>query len=85
MVLRGINSVGAFCYVELGTVRFHLKLLKLKPDFQLKEDGTLTKRYFKTLLKRYFTKRYFCKRYSLKHLANFHVLSIAYFDLCLIQ
>ena len=46
MVLRGINSVGAFCYVELGTVRFHLKLLKLKPDFQLKEDGTLTKHYF---------------------------------------
>ena len=38
--------MGAFCYVELGTVRFHLKLLKLKPDFQLKEDGTLTKRYF---------------------------------------
>ena len=38
--------MGDFCYVEPGTVRFHLKLLKLKPDFQLKEDGTLTKRYF---------------------------------------
>ena len=43
--IRGINSVEDFCYVEPGTVRFHLKFLKLKPNFQLKEDGTLTKRY----------------------------------------
>ena len=44
--IRGINSAGDFCYVEPGTVSFYFKRLKLKPDFQMKEDGTLTKCYF---------------------------------------
>ena len=44
--IRGINSAGDFCYVEPSTVMFYLKFVKLKPDFQMKEDGTLTKRYF---------------------------------------
>ena len=44
--IRGINSAGDFCYVEPGTVMFYLKFVKLKHDFQMKEDGTLTKRYF---------------------------------------
>ena len=44
--IRGINSVGDFCYVEPDSVRFYLKFLKLKPDFQMKEDGTLAKHCF---------------------------------------
>ena len=44
--IRGINSAGDFCYVEPDSVRFYLKFLKLKPDFQMKEHGTLTKRSF---------------------------------------
>lgn len=44
--IRGINVAGDFCYIEPGTVSFYLKQLKPKPDFQLKDDGTLAKRYF---------------------------------------
>ena len=33
-------------YIEPGTVSFYLKQSKPKPDFQLKNDGTLVKRYF---------------------------------------
>ena len=44
--IRGINSAGDFCYVEPDSVRFYLKFLKLKPDFQMKKDSTLTKRCF---------------------------------------
>ena len=44
--IRGINVAGDFCYIEPGTVRFYLKQLKPKPDFQLKDDGTLVKHYF---------------------------------------
>ena len=44
--IRGINEAGDFCYVEPGTVSFYLRQSKPKPDFQLKDDGTLAKRYF---------------------------------------
>ena len=44
--IRGINVAGDFCYIEPSTVSFYLKQSKPKPDFQLKDDGTLTKRYF---------------------------------------
>ena len=44
--IRGVNSTGDVCYVQPDSVRFYLKLLKLKPDFQMKEDGTLAKHYF---------------------------------------
>jgi len=39
--IRGINSAGDFCYVEPGTVRFYLKKVKPRPDFQMRDDGTL--------------------------------------------
>lgn len=39
--IRGINAAGDFCYVQPGTVRYQLKLLKGQPDFQILEDGTL--------------------------------------------
>ena len=44
--IRGINEAGDFCYVEPGTVSFYLRQSKPKPDFQLKDDGTLAKCYF---------------------------------------
>ena len=44
--VKEINSAGDFCYVEPGTVTFSLKFVKLKPGFQMKEDGTLAKCYF---------------------------------------
>ena len=44
--IRGINSAGDFCHVEPDSVRFYLKFLKLKPDFQMKEHGILMKRCF---------------------------------------
>ena len=44
--IRGINVAGDFCYIEPGTVSFYLKQSKPKPDFQLKNNGTLVKRYF---------------------------------------
>ena len=44
--MGGINSVGGFSYIEPHSVRFYLKFLKLKADFQMKEDGTLKKSCF---------------------------------------
>ena len=44
--IRGINSAGDFCYMEPSTVRFYLKHVNPKPNFQMKNDGTLTKCYF---------------------------------------
>lgn len=44
--IRGINVAGDFCYIEPGTVSFYLKQSNPKPDYQLKDDGTLAKRYF---------------------------------------
>lgn len=44
--VRGINVAGDFCYVEPDTVSFYLKQSKPKLDFQLKDDGTLSKHYF---------------------------------------
>ena len=39
--IRGINMAGDFCYVEPDTVRFYLKKLKRRRDFQMQDDGTL--------------------------------------------
>lgn len=39
--IRGINEAGDFCYVKSGTVRYQLKFIKGRPDFQILEDGTL--------------------------------------------
>ena len=39
--IRGINQAGNFCYVKPGTVRYQLKFIKGRPDFQILEGGTL--------------------------------------------
>jgi len=39
--IRGINQAGDFCYVKPGTVRYQLKFIKGRSDFQILEDGTL--------------------------------------------
>jgi len=39
--IRVINLAGDFCYVEPDTVRFYLKKLKCRHDFQMQDDGTL--------------------------------------------
>ena len=39
--IRGINAAGDFCYVKPGTVRYQLRFVKGRPDFQVLEDGTL--------------------------------------------
>jgi len=44
--IRGINLAGDFCYVEPSTVKFYLKHVKGKPDYQMKDDGTLATCYF---------------------------------------
>ena len=43
--IRGLNSAGDFCYIKPKTVRFRLKEKTRRVDYQLKEDGTLTKHF----------------------------------------
>jgi len=43
--IRGLNSAGDFCYIKPKTVRFHLKEKISRVDYQLKDDGTLTKHF----------------------------------------
>lgn len=43
--IRGLNSAGDFCYIKPRTVKFHLKKTTRQVDYQLREDGTLTKQY----------------------------------------
>jgi hypothetical protein len=44
--IRGLNSAGDFCYIKPKTVRFHLKGKSRRVEYQLKEDGTLTTRFY---------------------------------------
>ena len=44
---RGLNRAEDFCYVELETVRFNLKISQhVEPDYQLQEDGSIKMKYF---------------------------------------
>ena len=42
----GLNSTGDFCYIELGTVKYHMECCKGKPYYQLQEDGYITTMHF---------------------------------------
>ena len=44
--IRGVNAAGDFSYVKPETVRFYLRKSKSKIDFQVQNNGTLTKSYF---------------------------------------
>ena len=44
--IRGINVAGDFCYVQPGTVKFHLRRCRGKCDYQLLDTGRLEKCYF---------------------------------------
>ena len=44
--IHGLNLAGDFCFVQPGTVKFYLVKQKIKVDYQLQEDGTLTEYHF---------------------------------------
>ena len=48
--IRGVNATGDFSYVKPETLRFYLRKLRSKPDYQWESNGTLTKNYFGTSL-----------------------------------
>lgn len=39
--IRGLNTVGDFCYAIPGSTKFHLKYCKTKTDYQMQPNGTL--------------------------------------------
>ena len=39
--VRGLNTVGDFCYVIPGSVKYHLKYCKPKQEYQMQPNGTL--------------------------------------------
>ena len=44
--VRGINKAGNFCFITLGTVKFHLRNKQNWVDFQMQADGKLSKIVF---------------------------------------
>ena len=44
--IHGLNLAGDFCFVQPGTVKFYLVKRKIKVDYQLQQDGTLTEHSF---------------------------------------